>query len=82
MNHRAARANPGARRSPVRKWLGYLTLFLAAIALLGDLIWVIYVYLQGDLGLRVLLKALVVLVVASAIFFYFRRETNGDFDAE
>lgn len=85
MNYRSVRAtakDPGARRSPVRKWLGYLTLFLAAIALLGDLIWVIYVYLQGDLGLRVLLKALVVLVVAAAIFLYFRRETGGDFDAE
>jgi hypothetical protein len=79
---RATRRDPGAGRSPVRTWLGYLTLFLAAIALLGDLIWVVYVYLQGDLGARVLLKALVVLVVAATIFLYFRRETGGDGDAD
>lgn len=75
---RVSRDDPGLRRSAVRKWLGYLTLFVAALALLGDVIWVIYSLLNGDLTGRVALKALVIAVVAGAIFLFFRQETLRD----
>lgn len=78
---RATREDPSKRRSGVRKWFGYITLFLASISLLGDLLWVIYSLLNGDLTLRVVLKALVVAVVAGVVFLYFKHETIDHEDA-
>lgn len=71
---RAAHADPGKRRSAVRKWFGYITLFLAAITLLGDLIAVIYALLSGDLTARFIAKAALVALTAGLIFLYFRGE--------
>ena len=71
---RAAHADPGQRRSAVRKWFGYITLFLAAIALLGDLIAVIYALLSGELTARFIAKAGLVALTAGLIFLYFRGE--------
>lgn len=77
----ATRADPGKRRSGVRKWFGYVTVFLASISLLGDLVTVIYAFLSGELTLRFILKALVVAGVAGAIFAYFKGETSEAEDA-
>ena len=71
---RAAHADPGQRRSAVRKWFGYITLFLAAITLLGDLIAVIYALLSGELTARFIAKAGLVALTAGLIFLYFRGE--------
>ncbi len=73
---RAAHADPGKRRSAVRKWFGYITLFLAALALLGDLIAVIYALLSGDLTARFFAKAVLVALTAGLIFLYFSGETR------
>ena len=78
----ATKADPGKRRSGVRKWFGYVTLFLASISLLGDLMAVIYALLSGDLTLRFILKALVVAGVAGSVFAYFRQEENEVADAK
>jgi hypothetical protein len=78
---RATRADPGLRRSAVRKWLGYLTLFLAAISILSDLLVAVYTWLNGELSPRFALKAATVAAVAGLIFLYFRAETRGDDDA-
>ncbi len=79
---RATREDPGKRRSAVRRWFAYITLFLAAVSLLGNLLWVVYSFLDGSLGIRVALKAGVVLIVAGAIFLYFRSESWMGDDAE
>lgn len=79
---RAARADPGKRRSAVRKWFGYITLFLAALALLGDLIAVIYALLSGDLTARFLAKAALVALTAGLIFGYFQGETEETGNAD
>ncbi|MDO8598805.1 MAG: DUF5671 domain-containing protein [bacterium] len=64
-----------------RRWLTAFTLFGAAVVAIGDLITVIHEFLQGELTTRFLLKALVVLVIAGAVFWYerweFRRESGG-----
>ena len=63
--------NPVKRLSPVRRWLTYLTLFIAAGALIGDLTTLVYNVLGGELTTRFLLKILVVAVIAGTVFGYY-----------
>ena len=63
--------NPARRLSRVRRWLTYLTLFIAASVLIGDLITLVYNLLGGELSLRFLLKVLVAGVIAGAVFGYY-----------
>ena len=58
-------------RSAMRKWLIHITLLVAAIVLISDLIAVIYALLSGDLTFQFILKAAVVLVVAGGLFVYY-----------
>jgi Domain of unknown function (DUF5671) len=83
LNHRqviAMAADPSKRRSAMRKWFGYTTLFVAALTLAGDLVYTIYALLQGDLTLQFALKAGLLLVTTGLVFLYFRLETE-DTDA-
>lgn len=68
---RQIRRNPFGRLSPVRRWLTYLTIFLAMIALVGDVTTLVYNLLGGDLTVRFLLKIVVVAVVAGSAFSYY-----------
>jgi hypothetical protein len=68
---REMRATPDRARSPVRRWLTYLTLFLASLALAGDVTVLVSGLLEGELSLRFLLKALAVAVVAGGGFAYY-----------
>ncbi len=61
----------GKREIRVRKWLLYLTLFLAALLIIGDLVALIYNFLQGEITMRFLFKVLSVLVVAAGVFGYY-----------
>lgn len=71
--------NDSTRREVwVRHWALYLTLFAAGVAIVGDLIWVLYAFLNGtDLTTRFLLKALIVLFVASIGFMHFIADLWG-----
>lgn len=74
INHRSYESDPMKRGLPIRKWLTYLTLFVAGAVLAGDLVSVLYKFLDGqDLTVAFLLKAFSVLVVAGLVFgFYFQ----------
>lgn len=63
--------NPFKRLSPARRWLTYLTLFLASATLLGDITTLIYNLLGGDLTIRFVLKILVVALIAGSCFTYY-----------
>jgi Domain of unknown function (DUF5671) len=63
--------SPIRRLSPIRRWLTYLTLFISAGALIGDLTTLVYSVLAGELTVRIVLKVLVVLVIAGAVFGYY-----------
>lgn len=78
---RSIRADPAARASRVRKWLTYMTLFLAASVLVGDLTTLVYSALGGELGLRFLLKVLTVGAIAGAIFGYYLSDLRRDDEA-
>lgn len=69
---RAAVANPGQLRSPTRKNFGAVTVFLAALVLLADAIAVVYAFLNGDMTLQFLIKALIVALVAGLVIAWFR----------
>jgi hypothetical protein len=63
--------DPIKRLSPVRRWLTYLTLFVAAGTLIGDLTALFYNVLGGDLTIRFLLKVVVVAMISGTIFSYY-----------
>ena len=63
--------NPVKRLSAVRRWLTYITLFLAAGIVIGDLIAAVYNVLGGETTLRFTLKVLVVGAIAGTVFAYY-----------
>ena len=66
----------GHRRSLVRKWLTYLALFVSALVIFGDAIYVVYSFLAGEFTLRFLLKAAAVAGVSVAIFTFHLRDVE------
>lgn len=62
---------PIKRLSPVRRWLTYLTLFVAAAILIGDLTVLVYNLLGGELSVRFVLKVAVVALIAGTVFGYY-----------
>ena len=64
-------ADPNKRHSKVRRWLTYLTLFVAATVLIGDVITLVYNLLGGEITTRFLLKVLVVAFIAGTVFWYY-----------
>jgi hypothetical protein len=63
--------HPVKRLSPIRRWLTYLTLFVAASVLIGDLTTLVYNVLSGELTTRITLKVTVVVLIASTVFGYY-----------
>lgn len=65
------------REVPVRRWLVYITLFLASTALVIDLIALLNYFLSGEITARFILKVFSVLVVAGIVFWYYLAEIRG-----
>lgn len=63
--------HPERSWSGIRRWLTYLTLFVAAMAVMGDVTTLVFRLLEGELTVRFILKVLVVLIVSSASFAYY-----------
>lgn len=63
--------HPEKREFGPRKWLIYITLFVASITAVVDLVVLVNTFLSGDFAARFVLKALVVLVVAGLLFWYY-----------
>jgi hypothetical protein len=61
---------PEKRELRVRKWLVYLTLFIAAIAIIVEVVRLIYNFQMGELTMNFSLKIVVTLLVAAAAFGY------------
>ncbi len=75
---RAMKRDPQKRKSKVRKWLTYLTLFIAAVSIIVDLIVLVSSLLGGELGVRFLLKVAVVLLIAGTAFGYYLWDLRRD----
>jgi len=74
-------AEPARRNSAIRKWLTYLTLFVATTVIVGDSISLVYSLLRGDLTIRFVLKTLVVAAIAGSAFGYFLWSSRSDDEA-
>jgi len=61
---------PEKREIGIRKWLVYLTLFVAAIAIIIELGRLVYNFQTGELTMNFFLKIIVTLAVASSVFKY------------
>jgi hypothetical protein len=70
--------DPEKRSSKIRKWLTYLTLFIAAAVIIGDLITLVTNLLGGDLTLRFSLKVFTVLGISGTIFGYYLLDLRGE----
>lgn len=67
--------NPTKKDLGIRKWLTYITLFVAGITLATDLITVLYKFLDGqDLTAAFLLKVLAVLLTAGCVFGFYLQD--------
>src|SRR3989338_4317178 len=65
-------ADPSLKEYPVRKWLMYITIFIAGAVLAGDLVPLIYFFLDGqEMTTAFILKIFSVLVIAGAVLGYY-----------
>lgn len=69
--HTIYRLEAIVRESKIRKWLIYLTLFIASLIMIGDLVTIIYSFLGGEVTTRFVLKALSIFIVMGAVFGYY-----------
>ena len=74
---RAGRTDPARQHGTVRRWLSSLALFVAVITLMGDAIYLLYTWLDGQITLRFIAKSLAVAVVACLVLAYFLRDRAG-----
>ena len=66
----------------VRRWALLLTLFVAGVAMAGDLITLLTMFLNGEeLTTAFLLKILIIFLVAAGVFMHFIAELRGYWDA-
>ena len=65
----------------IRRWILVLTIFIAGFAAVGDLITLINYFLGGDITTRFVLKVIVLLLVAIAVFLHFLADLRGYWNA-
>ena len=80
MLHEDIRHTPVKQELWVRKWLIFLTLFVAGITMAIDLVMLVNTFLNGDITTRFILKALTILVVIGAGFWYYLNELKGKWE--
>jgi hypothetical protein len=69
--------DPARKRSALRKWFCHITLFFAATGLVGDLMYLVYAFLGGELTTPFLFKSGLVLVTLVLVFLYYWREADA-----
>ncbi len=62
---------PALAVSPLRKWLTYLTLLVASVVAIADVIGIVNGFLGGELASRAFAKMVSVLIIAAAGLTYF-----------
>jgi len=57
-------------KATMRRWLGYLSIFIGALTLSGDIMTLIYYSLEGQLTTRLLLKSAALFLIAGSLVSY------------
>jgi uncharacterized protein DUF5671 len=78
LTRREIQRDPRKRASRVRRWLTYVTMFIAAGVLIGDVTSLVYHFLGGELTVRFVLKAATIFAIAGAAFVYYLRDLRAD----
>lgn len=78
---REVRIRASTGPSAIRRWLGYLSIFVGALTLSGDVITLIYFTLEGQLTTRLLLKAAVLFLIAGSLVLYLAYTLRNEKDA-
>jgi len=75
-----------ARRRPekvaMRRWLGYLSVFVGALTLSGDVMTLFYYLLEGQLTVRFVLKAAVLFLIAGGLVLYLAFTLRSETETE
>jgi len=71
-------ADPAKCGSKVRRWLTYMTLFVAAAVIIGDVANLVFSLLGGELSARFLLKVTTVGAIAGTAFWYYLSDLRRD----
>jgi len=69
--------NTEERENTIRKWLTYFTLFITTITSVITLVVLLNFFLDGSVTTRFIIKTASVLVVASGIFLFYKKDLNG-----
>ncbi len=76
------RITPEKKNLGVHKWLSYLTLFMAAATVIGDLVTVLYYFIDGqELATGFLLKVAMILLIGGGLFLYYFAEVRNKLTA-
>lgn len=79
---REVRRHPEKAAGAIRRWLGYLTLFVGAVTLSADGITLIYYLFEGQLTVRFLLKATVLFLTAGGLVLYLTYTLHSETEPE
>ncbi len=77
MLQQEVRKEPERRELGVRRWLTYITLFVAGATIIGDLIALLNSFLGGTLATPFVLKVIALFVIMGAGFWYFMLDIRG-----
>lgn len=71
-----ARRGEGELYHTLTKWVIYIGLLIAGIVILSDLAVVVYTFLNGEITMRFILKALALLAVMSGVVYYYAMDAK------
>ncbi len=81
---REVRRNPETAKGVLRRWLGYLSLFVGAVTLSANAMTLIYFLLEGQLTARFVLQVTSLFLIAGGLVGYLaltlRSETHTEID--
>lgn len=79
MRARTLKNNPVRASIPAMKYQNYITIFFSIVFIIGTLISVVYSYIGGEISSANGLKALLVIILSIALFFYYYISLKRDY---
>lgn len=69
---------PEKKNIGIRKWLTYITLFIAGLTLAGDFVTILYFFIDGqELTTGFIMKVVAVFVITFGVFYYYISDIRG-----